>query len=53
LRHDGLIAIPKTADPDHLTEIVASLDVTLDDEDLAELDAAFPPPNQPSPLSIS
>jgi aldehyde reductase len=53
LRHDGLIAIPKTADPDHLTEIVASLDVTLDDEDLAELDAAFPPPKQPSPLSIS
>jgi diketogulonate reductase-like aldo/keto reductase len=52
LRHDGLIAIPKTADPDHLTEI-ASLDVTLDDEDLAELDAAFPPPKHPLPLSIS
>jgi diketogulonate reductase-like aldo/keto reductase len=53
MRHDGLIAIPKTADPAHLTEIVAALDVTLDEEDFAELDAAFPPPSRPSALSIS
>jgi diketogulonate reductase-like aldo/keto reductase len=53
MRRDGLIAIPKTADPDHLTEIVAALDVTLDEEDFAELDAAFPPPSRPSALSIS
>ena len=53
LRQDGVIAIPKTSDPDHLGEIVAALDVTLDDEDLAELDAAFPPPRRASALSIS
>jgi diketogulonate reductase-like aldo/keto reductase len=53
MRHDGLIAIPKTADPAHLTEIVAALDVKLDEEDFAELDAAFPPPSRPSALSIS
>ena len=53
MRRDGLIAIPKTADPAHLTEIVAALDVTLDEEDLAELDAAFPPPKRSSALSIS
>jgi diketogulonate reductase-like aldo/keto reductase len=53
LRLDGVIAIPKTSDPDHLREIVAALDVTLEDEDLAELDAAFPPPSRPARLSIS
>jgi diketogulonate reductase-like aldo/keto reductase len=53
LRQDGLIAIPKTADPDHLDEIVAALDVTLNEEDFAELDAAFPPPTRPAALSIS
>jgi diketogulonate reductase-like aldo/keto reductase len=53
MRQDNLIAIPKTADPAHLTEIVAALDVTLDEEDFAELDAAFPPPSRSSALSIS
>ena len=53
LRQDNVIAIPKTSDPDHLGDIVSALDVTLNEEDLAELDAAFPPPRRPTPLSIS
>ena len=53
LRKDGVIAIPKTSNADHLDEIVAARDVALKDEDLAELDAAFPPPRRPAPLSIS
>jgi diketogulonate reductase-like aldo/keto reductase len=53
LRQDNVIAIPKTSDPAHLDDIVASRDVTLTDEDLSELDAAFPPPRRPTPLSIS
>ena len=53
LRQDGVIAIPKTADPDHLDEIIAALDVGLDQEDLAELDAAFPPTSRAAALSIS
>ncbi|MFW6077513.1 MAG: aldo/keto reductase [Hyphomicrobiales bacterium] len=53
MRRDGVMAIPKTADPDHLGDILAALDVTLDEEDFAELDAAFPPPSRPSALSIS
>ena len=53
LRHDGVIAIPKTADPDHLEEIVGALDVSLAEEDFSELDAAFPPPSRPVALSIS
>lgn len=53
LRQDNVVAIPKTSDPDHLDDIVASLEVTLTVEDLAELDAAFPPPRRHTPLSIS
>jgi diketogulonate reductase-like aldo/keto reductase len=53
LRHDNVIAIPKTADPNHLKEIVAAIEVNLGAEDLDELDAAFPPPRRPTPLSIS
>lgn len=53
LREESVIAIPKTSKPDHLDEIVAARDVSLQEEDLAELDAAFPPPRRPAPLSIS
>jgi diketogulonate reductase-like aldo/keto reductase len=53
LRQDGVIAIPKTSDPDHLEEIIAARDVTLQDDDFAELDAAFPPPGRAAALSIS
>jgi diketogulonate reductase-like aldo/keto reductase len=53
LRQDGVIAIPKTSDPDHLEEILAARDVTLQDDDFAELDAAFPPPSRAAALSIS
>ena len=53
LRQDGVMAIPKTSSPAHLDEILAARDVSLHREDLAELDAAFPPPRRPAPLSIS
>ena len=53
MRQDGVMAIPKTADPAHLTEIIAALDVTLTEEDFAEIDAAFPPPSRTTSLSIS
>lgn len=53
MHNDGVIAIPKTADADHLGDIVGALDVALQEEDFAELDAAFPPPSRPVPLSIS
>jgi 2,5-diketo-D-gluconate reductase A len=35
----GLSVIPKAADPEHLSDNYASLDLTLDDEDLAAIDA--------------
>ncbi|ANN66652.1 aldo/keto reductase [Bordetella bronchialis] len=52
LRQPGVIAIPKTASPDHLRQNLACLDVRLDDRDLAELDQAFPPPKRRRPLEM-
>jgi diketogulonate reductase-like aldo/keto reductase len=40
----GVMAIPKAASEAHLRDNLASLSLTLDAADLAELDAAFPPP---------
>lgn len=52
LRHDGVCAIPKAATPEHVDDNLGALDVALTDEDLAELDAAFPPPDRPRQLEI-
>jgi len=40
----GVIAIPKASSQEHVRQNVASLDIKLTAEDLAELDRAFPPP---------
>lgn len=50
LRMDGMIAIPKAGTVAHVRENSAASDLKLDDEDLAELDRAFPPPRQKMPL---
>jgi diketogulonate reductase-like aldo/keto reductase len=52
LRQPGVIAIPKASRPEHVRENRAALDLTLTPEDLAELDAAFPPPGGPRPLEM-
>lgn len=52
LGQDGIIAIPKAGDPDHLRENRAALDLELTREDLAALDRAFPPPGRKRPLEI-
>ncbi len=52
LRHEGMITIPKTSDLAHLRDNVAAADLTLDGEDLAALDAAFPPPVARSRLAM-
>ncbi|HEV7797433.1 MAG TPA: aldo/keto reductase, partial [Pyrinomonadaceae bacterium] len=45
-----VIAIPKASTPEHLKENRAALDITLSEDDLAELDWAFPAPRQKVPL---
>ena len=52
LRREGVIAIPKAANPDHVRENRAALDLRLTDQDLAELDGAFPPPRRKQGLEI-
>ncbi|WP_026987018.1 aldo/keto reductase [Fodinicurvata fenggangensis] len=52
LRQEGVIAIPKAGSPEHVEENRAALDLQLSQDDLAELDQAFPPPSRKQPLDI-
>jgi len=52
LRQDGVIAIPKAADPAHIRDNRAALDLELSPEELKELDRAFPPPRQAGRLEM-
>jgi diketogulonate reductase-like aldo/keto reductase len=52
LTKDDVIVIPKTVREDRLAENIAALDEMLTPEQLAELDALFPPPARRSPLEM-
>lgn len=52
LRGPGVISIPKAADAAHLRENAAARDLRLAPEDLAALDAAFPPPKRKRGLAM-
>ncbi|MBV8168767.1 MAG: aldo/keto reductase, partial [Alphaproteobacteria bacterium] len=52
LHQDGVIAIPKATDPDHVRANRAAADITLSKADLAALDQAFPPPKRETPLQM-
>jgi len=52
LRQDGLIAIPKAGTPEHVRENRAAGGLRLSEQDLAELDRAFPAPGEPAPLQM-
>ncbi len=52
LQQPGIIAIPKASNPEHIKENSAALDIQLTQEDLTELDKAFPPPNRKMSLAI-
>jgi diketogulonate reductase-like aldo/keto reductase len=48
----GAIAIPKSADVDHLRENRAAATLKLSAATLATIDASFPPPNRATPLGV-
>ena len=50
-RQPGIIAIPKAGSLVHVEENARSLDLTLTEEDLHEIDQAFPAPTQKIPLA--
>ncbi|MEB3215888.1 MAG: aldo/keto reductase [Nostocales cyanobacterium 94392] len=52
LQQSGIIAIPKASNPEHVKENSAALDIQLTQEDLTELDKAFPPPNRKMSLAM-
>jgi diketogulonate reductase-like aldo/keto reductase len=52
LEREGVIAIPKSASPQRVEENAQAAELDLSDEDLAALDAAFPPPERKQPLEM-
>jgi diketogulonate reductase-like aldo/keto reductase len=52
LRHDGIVTVPKAGTAAHVQENCGALELELTQEDLDELDAAFPPPTRPRPLEM-
>jgi len=52
LRNDHVVAIPKAGKPEHVRENRAALDLELTQDDLREIDAAFPPPHRKMSLAM-
>lgn len=52
LRQDALIVIPRAGTSEHVRENRAALDLSLLKKDLAELEAAFPPPTEKRSLEM-
>ncbi len=52
LRHEGVCAIPKALGTDHVRQNRAALEISLTEQDLAELDTAFPAPRTATELEI-
>lgn len=52
LHQEGVIAIPKASNIQHVSENRSALDVVLSTDDLAELDALYPRPDENAPLEI-
>ncbi len=52
IRQDGVIAIPKAVSSLHLRDNTAAASITLQKDDLALLDAAFPPPRRKQTLQM-
>lgn len=52
LRMDNVMPIPKAGSLAHLKDNIAAQDITLTEQDLADLDTAFPPPASKTPLEM-
>lgn len=53
LRHEHVIAIPKSVRPERVKENAAAAEIVLSAEDLMDLDRDFPPPRKPQPLAMT
>jgi len=52
LRSPDVLAIPESADLEHIRDNRAAANLQLDRRTLVAIDAAFPPPSGPTPLSV-
>jgi len=52
LRHPHVISIPKASDATHVRENAAAAELRLTDADLADIDAAYPPPGRKQSLGM-
>jgi diketogulonate reductase-like aldo/keto reductase len=52
LRHPHVVAIPKATQPAHVRANAAAADIALTSDDLAAVDAAFPPPRKRRALDM-
>jgi diketogulonate reductase-like aldo/keto reductase len=52
LHQPNLVVIPKAVQPQHVEQNRAAATIVLLDEDLRELDGAFPPPRRATPLAM-
>lgn len=52
LHQPGVVAIPKAVQPAHIRANRAAYDLKLTEQDVAELDRAFPPPHKKTPLAM-
>jgi diketogulonate reductase-like aldo/keto reductase len=52
LCQEGIIAIPKATDVQHVSENRSAAEIVLSEEDLRELDALYPRPVRKGPLEM-
>jgi diketogulonate reductase-like aldo/keto reductase len=52
LAREGVLAIPKSSNLDHVRQCRGALDIHLAPEDLLDLDGGFPPPMRAAPLQM-
>jgi diketogulonate reductase-like aldo/keto reductase len=52
LRHPHVISIPKASDPAHVRQNAAAAEIVLTPQDLAEIDADYPPPKRATRLAM-
>ncbi len=52
LRNNSIMAIPRTGKTSHVRDNRAALDIRFTQQDVTDLDGAFPPPTQKQPLEM-
>ncbi len=52
VRSSNVLAIPKASDAAHVRQNREALDLVLDEDDIAEIERAFPPPKHATRLDM-